>query len=105
MAAVPANLKAISPYLKTAQEYDKRDPVVAYFCKYYLKNIFYGMVKYVARLTLFLLQLTKAFREKKFSIRILDINLCMQLPITDFTSSQKKRCLMTAYYYLKKKKK
>lgn len=53
MAAVPANLKAISPYLKTAQEYDKRDPVVAYFCKYYLKNIFYGMVKYVARLTLF----------------------------------------------------
>ena len=34
---VPASLKAISPYMKTAQEYDKRDPVVAYFCKCNLK--------------------------------------------------------------------
>lgn len=33
-AQVPATLKAISPYLKTALEYDKRDPVVAYYCKY-----------------------------------------------------------------------
>ncbi|XP_044172966.1 vacuolar protein sorting-associated protein VTA1 homolog isoform X2 [Acropora millepora] len=30
---VPASLKAISSYLKTAQEYDKRDPIVAYFCR------------------------------------------------------------------------
>ncbi|KAL9968548.1 hypothetical protein ACROYT_G020656 [Oculina patagonica] len=30
---VPATLKAISPYLKTAVEYDKRDPVVAYYCR------------------------------------------------------------------------
>lgn len=35
------SLKAISPYLKTAQEYDKRDPVVAYYCKYTLKYIFW----------------------------------------------------------------
>lgn len=36
MAAVaPVSLKAISSYLKTAQEYDKRDPVVAYFCRLY----------------------------------------------------------------------
>lgn len=34
---VPATLKAISPYLKTALEYDKRDPVVAYYCKYGLR--------------------------------------------------------------------
>lgn len=33
--AVPLTLKAISPYLKTALEYDKRDPIVAYYCKYY----------------------------------------------------------------------
>ena len=33
-AVVPATLKAVSPYLKTAQEYDKRDAVVAYYCKY-----------------------------------------------------------------------
>lgn len=33
--AVPVSLKAISPYLKTAQEYDKRDPVVAYYCRLY----------------------------------------------------------------------
>lgn len=38
--AVPVSLKAISPYLKTAQEYDKRDPVVAYYCKYSLKYFF-----------------------------------------------------------------
>ena len=37
---VPATLKAISPYLKTALEYDKRDPVVAYYCKYNLKYSF-----------------------------------------------------------------
>lgn len=36
-AQVPASLKAISSYLKTALEYDKRDPVVAYYCKYALK--------------------------------------------------------------------
>lgn len=34
---VPPSLKAISPFLKTAQEYDKRDPVVAYYCKFNLK--------------------------------------------------------------------
>lgn len=39
--AVPVSLKAISPYLKTAQEYDKRDPVVAYYCKYSLKYFFW----------------------------------------------------------------
>ncbi|KAJ7363603.1 Vacuolar protein sorting-associated protein vta1 [Desmophyllum pertusum] len=32
-AQVPASLKAISSYLKTALEYDKRDPVVAYYCR------------------------------------------------------------------------
>ena len=37
---VPATLKAISPYLKTALEYDTRDPVVAYYCKYNLKYSF-----------------------------------------------------------------
>ena len=29
----PGNLKAIQHYLKTATEHDKRDPVVAYYCK------------------------------------------------------------------------
>ena len=30
----PPALKPISAYLKLAKEYDKRDPVVAYFCEY-----------------------------------------------------------------------
>lgn len=30
---VPPTLKAIQPYLKIAQEYDKRDAVIAYYCK------------------------------------------------------------------------
>ncbi|XP_068698592.1 vacuolar protein sorting-associated protein VTA1 homolog [Montipora foliosa] len=30
---VPSSLRAISPYLKSAQEYDKRDPIVAYYCR------------------------------------------------------------------------
>ena len=33
-AQVPATLKGIQPYLKIAQEYEKRDAVVAYYCKY-----------------------------------------------------------------------
>ena len=32
-AGLPATLKAVQAYLKTAQEYDKRDPVLAYYCK------------------------------------------------------------------------
>ncbi|OWF45848.1 vacuolar protein sorting-associated protein VTA1 homolog [Mizuhopecten yessoensis] len=32
---LPANLKAIQHYLKTATEHDKRDPVVAYYCRLY----------------------------------------------------------------------
>ena len=35
-AQVPATLKGIQPYLKIAQEYDKRDAVVAYYCKFFL---------------------------------------------------------------------
>ena len=30
---LPAKLKPIGHYIKTAIEHDKRDPVVAYFCK------------------------------------------------------------------------
>lgn len=33
MAAPPASLKGVQTYLKTAQEYDKRDPVLGYYCK------------------------------------------------------------------------
>nr|XP_022295474.1 vacuolar protein sorting-associated protein VTA1 homolog [Crassostrea virginica] len=32
---LPAKLKPIGHYIKTAIEHDKRDPVVAYFCRFY----------------------------------------------------------------------
>ncbi|XP_031569825.1 vacuolar protein sorting-associated protein VTA1 homolog [Actinia tenebrosa] len=35
MAAVPASLKLVQPYFKVAKEYEKRDPVVAYYCRLY----------------------------------------------------------------------
>jgi hypothetical protein len=31
---LPASLKSIQPYLKVAKEYEKRDPIVAYYCEY-----------------------------------------------------------------------
>lgn len=31
--ALPAQLRSIQHHLRTAQEHDKRDPVVAYYCK------------------------------------------------------------------------
>ena len=34
LPALPPTLKPISPYLKLANEYDKRDGVVSYYCKY-----------------------------------------------------------------------
>ncbi|XP_061667929.1 vacuolar protein sorting-associated protein VTA1 homolog [Syngnathoides biaculeatus] len=33
--AAPAQLKAVQHHLRTAQEHDKRDPVVAYYCRLY----------------------------------------------------------------------
>uniref|UniRef100_A0A4W5P167 Vesicle (multivesicular body) trafficking 1 n=1 Tax=Hucho hucho TaxID=62062 RepID=A0A4W5P167_9TELE len=33
--ALPPQLKAIQHYLRTAQEHEKRDPVVAYYCRLY----------------------------------------------------------------------
>ncbi|XP_038582615.1 vacuolar protein sorting-associated protein VTA1 homolog isoform X1 [Micropterus salmoides] len=33
--ALPAQLKGIQHYLRTAQEHEKRDPVVAYYCRLY----------------------------------------------------------------------
>ncbi|XP_037099888.1 vacuolar protein sorting-associated protein VTA1 homolog isoform X1 [Syngnathus acus] len=33
--AVPAQLKAVQHHLRTAQEHEKRDPVVAYYCRLY----------------------------------------------------------------------
>nr|XP_046229557.1 vacuolar protein sorting-associated protein VTA1 homolog isoform X2 [Scatophagus argus] len=33
--ALPAQLKSIQHHLRTAQEHDKRDPVVAYYCRLY----------------------------------------------------------------------
>jgi vacuolar protein sorting-associated protein VTA1 len=33
----PASLKTIQHYLKTASEHDQRDPVVSYWCKYFMK--------------------------------------------------------------------
>ena len=33
-AALPSSLKAINSYIKLAKDYDKKDPVVAYFCKF-----------------------------------------------------------------------
>ena len=35
---LPENLKAIQHYLKTAIEHDKRDPVIAYYCKSHLRK-------------------------------------------------------------------
>lgn len=32
--ALPAQLKPIQHHLRTAQEHEKRDPVVAYYCKF-----------------------------------------------------------------------
>lgn len=32
--ALPAPLKSIQHHLRTAQEHEKRDPVVAYYCKF-----------------------------------------------------------------------
>jgi len=32
MSDVPEDLKAITPYLKRAEELDERDPVMAYYC-------------------------------------------------------------------------
>lgn len=32
---VPASLKAIAHYLKTAQEHDNRDPIISYWCRLY----------------------------------------------------------------------
>ena len=34
MPALPPNLKGLQHYIKTASEHDKRDPVVAYYCKF-----------------------------------------------------------------------
>ncbi|CAG14167.1 unnamed protein product, partial [Tetraodon nigroviridis] len=31
--SLPPQLKPIQHHLRTAQEHDKRDPVVAYYCK------------------------------------------------------------------------
>ncbi|XP_054618485.1 vacuolar protein sorting-associated protein VTA1 homolog isoform X2 [Dunckerocampus dactyliophorus] len=33
--AIPAQLKAVQHHLRTAQEHEKRDPVVAYYCRLY----------------------------------------------------------------------
>ncbi|XP_048767575.1 vacuolar protein sorting-associated protein VTA1 homolog [Ostrea edulis] len=35
LTALPAKLKSIGHYIKTATEHDKRDPVVAYYCRFY----------------------------------------------------------------------
>ncbi|XP_035380141.1 vacuolar protein sorting-associated protein VTA1 homolog isoform X2 [Electrophorus electricus] len=35
MTAVPPQLKAVQHHLRTAQEHEKRDPVVAYYCRLY----------------------------------------------------------------------
>ncbi|XP_041352195.1 vacuolar protein sorting-associated protein VTA1 homolog [Gigantopelta aegis] len=35
LPALPANLKAIQHYMKTAIEHEKRDPVIAYYCRAY----------------------------------------------------------------------
>ena len=46
--APPPALKVISPYLKLAKEYDKRDAVVAYYCEYRIDSIvlyYYKMFK------------------------------------------------------------
>ena len=45
---LPPQLKAIQHYLKTATEHDKRDPVVAYYCKSWFPTnvIFYGESKH-----------------------------------------------------------
>lgn len=34
-AAVPPNLKGIQAYIRLAKEYDKRDPIIAYLCRFY----------------------------------------------------------------------
>ena len=38
VGVVPPNLKSIQHYLKTADEHDKRDQVISYYCKKFLLN-------------------------------------------------------------------
>ena len=32
--ALPPGLKGIQPYLVTAKQFDKRDPIVSYYCRF-----------------------------------------------------------------------
>lgn len=43
---LPQSLKAVQHYIKTAAEHDKRDIVVAYYCKWML-NVLYPVVHFV----------------------------------------------------------
>ena len=36
---IPVKLKAIRPYILLARDHDKRDPLVAYLCKYYMNRM------------------------------------------------------------------
>jgi hypothetical protein len=39
LPSCPATLKAIQHYLNTAAEHDQRDPVVSYWCKYFIESV------------------------------------------------------------------
>jgi vacuolar protein sorting-associated protein VTA1 len=39
LPSCPATLKAIQHYLNTAVEHDRRDPVVSYWCKYFIESL------------------------------------------------------------------
>lgn len=39
LPSCPATLKAIQHYLNTAAEHDQRDPVVSYWCKYFVESV------------------------------------------------------------------
>ena len=44
-AALPTSLKQINSYIKLAKDYDRKDPVVAYFCKYIFFSLFSSIKK------------------------------------------------------------
>lgn len=39
LSVVPAKFKSLQHYIKTASEHDKRDPVIAYYCKYNIRRM------------------------------------------------------------------
>uniref|UniRef100_A0AAZ3PNA3 Vta1/callose synthase N-terminal domain-containing protein n=1 Tax=Oncorhynchus tshawytscha TaxID=74940 RepID=A0AAZ3PNA3_ONCTS len=71
--ALPPQLKAIQHYLRTAQEHEKRDPVVAYYCRLYAMQT--GM-----KLD------SKTPECRKFLVKLMDQLETMKMELTDSDS-------------------